>query len=321
MQNHQNPYHFLKTYCIRTPLFSLNFHEKLFIKGEIELITLTKLWSINTIKEAIFLASPELYNQLENYLLRGIENSDKSERLKQTFLKYLIRASTRCTPFGLFAGVTTGYFNKSTVIKLKPNRQFNRVTKFDTNYLSSLLNHISNINVIKEQLLFYPNTTLYKVADQYRYVEFQLKETKCSYSIEVAEFTTYLEKIISISKRGETINELANSLVVNDISFDDAKSFIEILINNQILVSELELSVTGEDTLASIIRVLNKLNNTKGIVETLKSLQNQLKRLDETIGNDNNQYFEIIDMLKKIEAPFNSKYLFQTDLFSSTLRL
>jgi len=313
MQKARNPYHFLNTYCLRTPIFSLNFYKNIINKDGIE-----EIWKSNTIKEAVFLASPELYEQLYRHLELEIDKSVKFERLKQTFLKYSIRASTRCTPFGLFAGVATGSFDKSTAIKLKPLHQYNRVTKFDTNYLSSLLKYISTIDTIKSQLQFYPNMTLYKVVDQYRYIEYLLDNTKRSYSIEAIEFTTYLEKVISASKMGSTLKELANELVDKDISLQEAKNFLEILIDNQILVSELELNVTGEDALVSTLRTLAKLNNTGVIVAKLKSLQDQLERLDKKIGNDTSQYLKIIEIIKKIEAPFNSKYLFQTDLFSQT---
>ena len=71
----------------------------------------------NTVlREAIYLASPELYTQIlkwENDELKGVK---KIEKLKYSILKYFTRITTRCTPFGLFAACGVGEFSNETTI-------------------------------------------------------------------------------------------------------------------------------------------------------------------------------------------------------------
>lgn len=314
MKNPQNPYHFLDIFCLRTPLFSLNFYKKLFYKSEIEFEDLKNIWKDRSIKEALFLASPELYTQLN--LLFKRKPTKRDHRIKQAFLKYLIRLSTRCTPFGLFAGVSTGQFEKETNLELMPKNQYSRVTKLDTGYLSSLLNNISKIDPIKSKLLFYPNTSLYKIGNQYRYIEYKLQKTKRSYSVEGFEASKHLEKIFSNYNKGRTIKQLAKSIIDHNISFVEAKDFIEILIENQVLINELEINITGEDTFNKTIKRLKELSASEKLIKILDSLENKLSALDKNIGNKDEQYFKIIRLIKKLEVPFETKYLFQTDLYN-----
>ena len=254
MKKTKNPYHFLENYCLRTPTLPINFYKNVFRVKKNRFEQLKNTWKNEVLKEAIFLASPYLYNELYNYFKKNRDYVSKKEELNQTFLKYIIRASTRCTPFGLFAGVSVGNFDKDSLIELKSIEQYKRITKFDTNYIASLFNHFLKNSMIKKHLSFFPNSTLYKVANQYRYIEYQLEKAKRTYSIEGVEHTPYLETILTASKNGKTIHQLANKIIADDISIEDASEFVESLIENQILVSELELNVTGSDYLGLVIK-------------------------------------------------------------------
>ena len=271
----QNPYTFLETYCLRTPIFSLGFYETLLKDSKIGLDQLRDLWRDASIQEAIFLASSELHGQIESYVNTDVVDKDKLERLIQTFLKYMIRASTRCTPYGLFAGVSIGDFSKKSDIGLKLLPYNERVTNLDMNYMSSLLSHVVGIENIKDQLLFYPNTSLYTIANQFRYVEHKLeKDLNRSYSVEAIEVSKYLKIIIANAKGGKKLNELTSNLVNDEISLIEARAFVETLINHQILLSELELSTTGHDALYKVIATLEKIEGSEEINILLTTLKN-----------------------------------------------
>ncbi len=312
----KNPYHFLENYCLRTSIFSLNFLKEILNSEKIDNNLLRQLWENKFLKELIFLSSPVFYSELKNYLNSPDDN--KVEKLKHTLLKYLCRASSRCTPFGLSAGVSFGNFDYKSDIELKSINNFERITRFDTNYISSLINFILSDEKIINQLKFYPNTSLYKVSDHYRYIEYKLEKAKRNYSIEGLGYSEYLEKVLVCSKSGNTISTLADVLVDDEISIEEARGFINTLIENQILVSELEINVTGKDSLVNIISTLSKLKKTQTIVSSLEAVQNKLKNLDKAVGNDIEKYFSIIKDVEKLNAQFEIKYLFQTDLFCTT---
>ncbi|MEU1984771.1 lantibiotic dehydratase [Nocardia sp. NPDC019395] len=69
---------------------------------------IAELWSDETLREAVLLASPVLATQTARVL--GDDQSatplKKRRRIHKGLLKYALRLSTRCTPFGTFAGMT-----------------------------------------------------------------------------------------------------------------------------------------------------------------------------------------------------------------------
>ena len=78
---------------------------------------LKEIASSGIFQEAIYLASPLLYDELQKWQKGKIAKPKEEKRLRYTLLRYLIRMSSRCTPFGLFAGCTSGEITqeKSTI--------------------------------------------------------------------------------------------------------------------------------------------------------------------------------------------------------------
>ncbi len=68
---------------------------------------IARLWSDSVLREAVLLASPVLAAQIDK--LHTPAGADaplkKRKRLHRSLLKYALRLSSRCTPFGMFAGV------------------------------------------------------------------------------------------------------------------------------------------------------------------------------------------------------------------------
>lgn len=72
-----------------------------------DLDAIARLWSVDAIREAVLLASPVLAAQVDKLLSStGADVSvKKRKRVHKSLLKYALRLSARCTPFGMFAGV------------------------------------------------------------------------------------------------------------------------------------------------------------------------------------------------------------------------
>jgi hypothetical protein len=267
------------------------------------------------VKEAIFLASPSLYSEIEKWINKQITDKFKSEKIEQSFLKYISRMTSRCTPFGLFAGCSIGSFQNKQQIELKNNSDFNRQTRFDMNFLVAFALELANKPTIKKQLLFYPNTSIYKAGNHLRYIEYKYIKNSRIHSIEAVSDTEYLNTILEKATAGKTLNDLTLLLIDDNIDFEEANTFIEELVENQLLVSELEPSVSGPDFLEQIIETLEKLEETDDLVQTLKTFFNQLEDLDKTLGNSVENYKNIGAIIKTLKVDFEFKYLFQTDLF------
>jgi len=315
------PYQFFDEYVVRTPLFSYkNFHEKAnnyyISDDELKVICNTAVF-----QEAIYLASPYVYNELIKWVNSEKEFSSKEfQKLKTTILKYFSRASTRCTPFGLFSKVGLGTFNNELNNYSSAHEKI-RDTKLDTHLLIGLVQHFLQVPEIRNQLLFFPNNSIYTVGNKIRFVEYEYTKEKREYIISSAPLSEVLYHVLNFSFEGKTLQQIAESIVDDEITEEEAIEFIEELICNQVLVSELESVISGTDYLEKIISVLERIEEEKEI-NILNSIKKKLNRLDQNIENSILNYFEIESLIKSFKIEFKPNYLFQTDLYENkTLNL
>ncbi|WP_282086556.1 lantibiotic dehydratase family protein [Aquimarina algiphila] len=271
-----------------------------------------KLCSSPIINEAIFLASLELHQEMVKYLQgKKVKNEDK---LINSLLKYLLRMGYRCTPFGLFSGCSLGHIDNETAIELDEIKNNKRITRIDMSYLCSLVQKLEQSNKIRKELKYYPNSSIYPVHNKLRYVEYKYNGTNRSHYTISIDNSEYVDLVLKKAKKGASIQELAELIVEPDISFLEAITFINQLIDNQILVSSISPSVTGKDYLTHLI---NKVPS-KEIKIQLRKINELLIKLDNNRYETNLIYYrKLSDILDSLGVAYNKKYLFQTDLIIS----
>ena len=213
-----------------------------------------------------------------------------------------------------FSGTSVGTFNEETELLLNDKVKNKRHTRLDMNFLVGLTQHLAKHEAIKPQLLFYLNSSVYKIGDQLRYVEYNYINGRRIHNIVAFESNTYLEKIAIESKNGLKVDQLSNLLIDDEIDHETAKAFIDELILNQFLMSELEPSVSGEELLEQILSILEKLDNTSDILVELNHANDVLHTIDQNIGNATDNYLNLKESLDKLGVKIDLKYLFQTDL-------
>jgi len=296
-------------FVFRTPIYSVNNLDKNTLKVERLTIIEDKLF-----EECLFLVSPSLLQEVQKYKV-GKLLPKEILKLKISLLKYISRMSTRCTPFGLFAGCGIGCVEeKSSISICSPQRHISR-TRLDMDYLCSLIHHLSMVPIIKKQANYYPNNTLYSFGETLRYVSYKYVNSKKRYLLEQVEKSNYLDLIINRSTDGVTIKDLLCQLADDDISITEGEKFIETLIENQILVSDLEPTVTGEDVLKVFIEKLEKFSGIEKITDVLRNICSLLSEIDSLpLGSRLNQYGYIKEKLQNFEPKFQEQYLFQSDL-------
>jgi hypothetical protein len=308
------PYEISSTFVFRTPLFPfnllLNVLENLNrSNSEIDTLLKHKIFA-----EALFLGSPELYEQIQKWV-DGKEFSSKDRnRFFQSIYKYLSRMSSRSTPFGLFAGCGLGKSGDTIEVFLVNSSQHERHTRLDMSFLCNLTQVLEKNDDIKNNLLFFLNTTLYKSGEKLRYIEYRYKKDFRTHHLIEIKNSEYLEMILIEAKRGITINQMVQLLVEKNISLEQCRDYVNKLINNQILISELDPSVTGDELLSKIINKLSKINNIDKIRNTLNSVNNKLCAIDLKIGNSPKEYYNIASEINNLGVDYNIKFLFQTDL-------
>ena len=88
------------------------------------------------VMEALYLASPSLLARLEVW--RSKPKSKSGSKVTSALLKYLIRMSSRPTPFGLFAGIASGSFAETSQLKPGNLQSDVRKTRLDMFYLATI---------------------------------------------------------------------------------------------------------------------------------------------------------------------------------------
>jgi hypothetical protein len=312
----KNPYNSFDKFILRTPLYSLDFYKKFTSGKRISDQEFLEALKDPILKEAIYLASPVLYSAITKWIntKESSKNTEDFEKIKFSILKYISRLSSRCTPFGLFAGCTIGDIDKSTNIILSGAIHNERHTRFDMNYLVALSQNLTKIDCIKNQLLFHPNKSIYQVADKIRYIEYYYTNGRRHHQIVSINNSKYIKKIINFSKKGALMSDMVNEISSEKIDFDTASNFILELIDNQVLISNLEPSITGVEFYNQIISVIEKLSNVKSLHEKLLLLKSRLLDIDKNIGNNIEKYQSVIELLKDLNTDFDLGHLFQTDM-------
>ena len=310
------PYKNFNTYCLRTPLFQLDYFFELTKKKSKEEIL--KYFDNPISMEAIFMASFDLYKEFKKWQEGGLDTS-KTKKLSISLLKYASRMSSRCTPFGIFAGCNAGVFTDSiSSIIPKTIDAHKRHTRLDMHYLVNITQEFSKNEILKKELNWYPNTSLYEVGNQYRYIEYAYCNKVRNYSIEAVAKSVYIEAILVEAKSGKTIQELTKILVDDEITLEEATNFIETLIDNQLLISELEPSMTGGDYLPVMLTTLQRIKAPELLVNQASKISTQLDNLDKKIGNSIATYVDILNTIEALGVKSDRKFLFQTDLFLKT---
>ena len=263
------------------------------------------------VQEAIYLASPVLYTELLK-LAKVIEN--EKERIESAVFRYISRMSSRCTPFGLFAGCSVGEItgNKTNIVL----DNFNRHTRLDMYFLCMLSQELSKQSSIKAKIKYFPNTTLYTMGNKYRYVEYYYKQTKRIHRISSVDRSVFLDTILKIARKGTKIDDILAYLIDNKITEEksEALDFIYELIDSQIIVNELSPSVTGDDFFTRIIYILEKSDADEKLIISLKEIQKALCQLDSNQNNDVKPYHNIIKKIEGIKVPYEENFLFQVDM-------
>ncbi len=231
----ENSFKNYQRYIIRKPSFSYDilFLEKNKTKPLDEVF-------LNALEDrlfttSIFWSSPDLYRTIQLYKAGNLKKS-KEERLFSTLKKYVLRASTRATPYGTFAGLSIAHFDKDSDEK---NR---RVARIDLAFLDEIKKKIESDENIIPWLKYTVNSSAYTIAGHYRFTEpfWSEKENKTEYQLSSVEQTEYIDLIYNtLSRKGKATVPEIKSLLPDSFTDQEIMDFITDLIDSGFLVSEI----------------------------------------------------------------------------------
>lgn len=309
-----NMIHHFGFYLLRRPIKSIDhlytFHQQL-VTHSFDSALRSWYQENALVREAIYIASPSLYERFSQWLAG--EKISESDQLQLTLYKYLIRMSTRCTPYGLFSGCVVGHIGQITAIRANEEDQLYKHTRLDIECIIALKDWLIEQPYIREQLQLFPNSSLYTIGENFRYVEEHRDQEQRNYFISSIESNDYITLIFNQASKGTTLPELTQILVDEGIDLQESYGFIQELIDNKILVFDIEPTITGANYLDILIEKLSCLKSTEKLVDHLESLRQLLCREENRVE----MYKELRERIYSIGVPAIKKDIVQVDTFFS----
>ena len=265
-------------------------------------------------EEGIYLSSSEFWSGFQN---REKLNGKDREKLELSFAKYWIRSCMRSTPYGTFAGsAIVGISEENGIgIILNDCSKHIRRLRLDTNYITEIIQALAKMPLIRDQVKFYTNNTIYELPSGFRYVEYSIRNNTRFYDLNSVAKTGYLKAVFDRAKNGATIDELAGLLNESEGGErEEARTFLYSLQDAQLLISGLEPSLTGAEPIEQLIGALEKLKGVEELLVHLRKVKNEIESIEEGVGR-----YQIIEgELKKIGVELDiPKNTLQADLFLS----
>jgi thiopeptide-type bacteriocin biosynthesis protein len=267
------------------------------------------------VQEALLLASPSLHQRLHYWLNDPL--SAKSRKIEAALVKYFSRMCSRSTPFGLFAGMSTGRVGARTQLVLNDPSSYEKHARLDNGYVCRLAERLLGDDRIRRQLRFFPNDTICESGDRLRYVAYEVEARARTYRLAGVENSRAVVAALRMAQAGATLRALAQHVARSEnVDEEEAHAFIDAMVDCRFLVSELEPTVTGDEPLRSMLATVAALDDKTDDVMRLIALDRKIGALNAgRVGGPAHGYDGIVAELDGLDAPRHVADALQVDLF------
>ena len=250
---------------------------------------LIKLSKNKNIIQAIEFASENLASKITDLT---DELSTENLKLAASIYKYLVRMSTRCTPFGAFSSVMTVANKEQTAINISPEqRLYLRIDNACVLEIAKLI-EATSIQQQNKNLSIRKNTSLYTIADEIRFVAKKTVNKFNDFKLDSVKFSQAIEQTLNFASDWIKVEDLITQLIpiYPEIKPTQLSDFIFDLIHNQLLESNLTIVVSTKNSLKALYQraLASKISHeiTSKMGEILKLL-NAVSSLEEAHSSKN----------------------------------
>jgi thiopeptide-type bacteriocin biosynthesis protein len=270
------------------------------------------------VREAVALASPDLAARLGPWREGTLEHA-AARNVDRALLKYVIRMSSRATPFGLFAGVSLGAWESASHLAVGTWRDCRKGVRLDWGVLETLVDRLEREPEVRALTTYRPNSSLYARGGWHRYQERREQGGRSgrTYHLEAAEATPHLDFVLQQAREGGRLQELAVDLARHlAVEPEEARIFLDQIVEAQVLCGDLQPSLTSPDPLHQVITDLQAHPATASRAEPLLALDRELKALQEApLGSHPEGYRSLAAPLADLGIPSGTRDVLQADLF------
>jgi hypothetical protein len=211
------------------------------------------------IREAIFVASPSLDESMGAWLEQPA--SERGQKVERTLMRYLVRMAGRSTPFGLFAGCSVGTVGgppPGSPSRGAPPTSATPASTWTTSARSPT--GWRAIPGLRPRLTFRPNSSLYRVGDRAalrRGAHRQRRRAQPQLPPGRRRRHRLPRRHAGARRRGRATGRAGRRARRDpEIALEEAKAYVDELIDNQVLVPDLEPAVTGPEPIHGLVDAL-----------------------------------------------------------------
>lgn len=306
-------------FALRTPLLPfMKFEQWAKLNATDSQASITHLMSLKSdpvIMEALYLASPSLHKRLEQNDLK--KDDVKTKKLLLALFRYFSRMCTRSTPYGLFAGVSTGAIGAATSLELPRQTMYRRKTRLDNGYVCAIASLLEQDPILRPRLNFFVNNSAYAVGDRLRFVEYSNVGGSRYYQLSEVSDDEAIKFVQARAATGIRLEHLENDIErAFEVGKDEAQEYVAELISSKLLVSELEPAITGEEPFDQLVRRLADKGEGSRLSKEVLEIHALVSHLDECkLGCAIAEYKKLEERLMALQIPIKQESLVQVDLF------
>jgi thiopeptide-type bacteriocin biosynthesis protein len=267
-------------------------------------------------QSAIFFASESLYSELSRH---DFNYDCLDDKIKFTLQKYLNRMCYRPTPFGMFSAFASLGWNrfdiqgacvldKTEKVYINPDFQF-------VADLARQMESSRQFPLVK----YFVNNAIYAIKGEKRYLAqyFDQKRKKTDFFINSFESNRLLNKLLKFSGNGKTRGELTAWLLAFVEDQNDVENYIDDLINEGILISELLPNMSGPKYFDRLSAMICRSGEKSPLAEAVLEFGKLLGDIRAASGPDLEK-ISANDIYKKARENYKSMFYVATERQSTS---
>ena len=241
--------------------------------------------------------------------------------MERTLVQYFARMCDRCTPFGLFAGVSLGKIGAETSLRLAARARYRRRSALDLAQISALVSSLRNEEAVRGAVRYRLNDTLAAVGGGFQYLETHERGGETRHEVASIEADEALVALIRrASGEAATLEQLHVALAAGisdpEVGAKDITEYLDDLIEAQVIEPEVVPAVVGEDPLDQILTGLNGVQNPSRAPGAVRRLREELNRLDSHgVGAPRESYAAVSTVWTEELRQKKTDRLLQVDMF------
>lgn len=300
----ENLYQSCDFYMLRTPILPVEFYKSICFSNDVDLkVELKKILETKEIREAIQIGSINLFNNLDRI----------NNKVSSSVIKYLIRMSTRTTPYGLFSGVDIGHFDAYSNIQLDEIKSFKKRMRPDMGWLYGVINSIEHNRMIFKSIKVKNNELVYQKGDRLEnpYVSnvgmINQKSGDLTASIRLSDVLQIVMKNTQKFIGSEDLVNIISSKYPH-VNENKIYNYLEELVRYDYLITNLRPPLTDINPFEYVIKQVKEIEGSDDLYNQLLIISTKINKYNtQTIGESISLLFDIKKEMKEIYE--NENYL------------